>query len=80
LVIATSRRGRDVRDVKLPPLEGEVGLVFGSPRKGVRELLGEDDYPFDLILNTVPNQRTATIRTEEAVLATLAVFNLIRRD
>ncbi len=80
LVIATSRKGRDVREVKLPPLEGEVGFVFGSPRKGVIELLGEEDYNFDLILNTIPNQRTATVRTEEAVLATLAVFNLIRRD
>ena len=80
LVIATSRKGRDIREVKLPPLEGEVGFVFGSPRKGVMELLGEEDYDFDLILNTIPNQRTATVRTEEAVLATLAVFNLIRRD
>ncbi|NJE30540.1 methylase [Thermococcus sp. 18S1] len=80
LAIATSRKGRDVREVKLPPLEGEVGFVFGSPRKGVMELLGEEEYDFDLILNTIPNQRTATVRTEEAVLATLAVFNLIRRD
>lgn len=82
LSIATSRRGgRDVREVKLPPpLEGEVGFVFGSPRKGVMELLGEEEYDFDLILNTIPNQRTKTVRTEEAVLATLAVFNLIRRD
>ena len=80
LVIATSRKGRDIREVKLPPLEGEVGFVFGSPRKGVMELLGGEDYNFDLILNTIPNQRTATVRTEEALLATLAVFNLIRRD
>ncbi len=80
LVIATSRMGRDIREVKLPPLEGEVGFVFGSPRKGVMELLGEENYDFDLILNTVPNQRTETVRTEEALLATLAVFNLIRRD
>jgi predicted SPOUT superfamily RNA methylase MTH1 len=80
LSIATSRRGRDIRDVKLPPLEGEVGLVFGSPRKGVIELLGEEEFEFDLTLNTVPNQRTKTVRTEEALLATLAVFNLIRRD
>ena len=80
LAIATSRKGRDIREVKLPPLEGEVGFVFGSPRKGVMELLGEEEYNFDLILNTIPNQRTKTVRTEEAVLATLAVFNLIRRD
>lgn len=80
LVIATSRRGRDIREVKLPPLEGEVGFVFGSPRKGVMELLGGEEFEFDLILNTIPDQRTETVRTEEALLATLAIFNLIRRD
>jgi len=82
LAIATSRMGEDVRKVNLPPLEGEVGFVFGSPRKGIMEILRDfnEDYPFDLILNTIPNQKTKTVRTEEAVLATLAVFNIIRRD
>ncbi|HIP74875.1 MAG TPA: methylase [Thermococcus paralvinellae] len=82
LAIATSRRGEDVRKVKLPPLEGEIGFVFGSPRKGVMEIMRDfnEDYPFDLVLNTIPNQKTKTVRTEEAVLATLAVFNFIRRD
>ncbi|ADT83068.1 putative RNA uridine N3 methyltransferase [Thermococcus barophilus] len=82
LAIATSRKGEDVRKVKLPPLEGDIGFVFGSPRKGVMEILRDfnEDYPFDLILNTIPNQKTKTVRTEEAVLATLAVFNFIRRD
>jgi len=80
LAIATSRMGRDVREVELPPLTGEVGFVFGSPRKGIQDILGGEDYPFDLVLNTLPNQRTKTVRTEEALLATLAVFNFIRRD
>ncbi len=82
LAIATSRRGEDVRYVNLPGLEGNVGFVFGSPRRGVMETLRDyhEDYPFDLILNTLPNQKTKTVRTEEAVLATLAVFNFIRRD
>ncbi len=44
------------------------------------ELLGEEKFEFHLILNTIPNQRTETVRTEEALLATLAIFNLIRRD
>ncbi|WP_297499222.1 putative RNA uridine N3 methyltransferase [Thermococcus sp.] len=79
LVIATSRKGRDVRHAKIPPLNGEVGFVFGSPRRGVMELL-EEKYEFDLVLNTIPNQRTKTVRTEEALLATLAIFNLMRRD
>ncbi|GAB6102758.1 putative RNA uridine N3 methyltransferase [Thermococcus atlanticus] len=82
LAIATSRRGEDVRYAALPELEGKIGFVFGSPRRGVLETLRDynEDYPFDLILNTIPNQKTKTVRTEEAVLATLAVFNFIRRD
>ncbi|NPA47623.1 MAG: methylase [Thermococci archaeon] len=76
VVIATSRRGVDVRKVRLPDLSGEVGLVFGSPRKGVFELL-EEPYEFDLTLNTLPSQWTETVRTEEAVLATLAVLNVV---
>ncbi|WP_456366411.1 putative RNA uridine N3 methyltransferase [Thermococcus sp.] len=79
VTIATSRMGLDVREAEIPPLRGEVGFVFGSPRKGVSELLG-GEFDFDAVLNTVPNQRTATVRTEEALLATLAVFNLMRRD
>lgn len=80
-VIATSRNGEDVRK-KRPRLEGEVGIVFGSPKRGVLEILRDsnEDYEFDLILNTIPNQKTQTVRTEEAVMATLAVFNFIRRD
>ncbi|WP_461867066.1 putative RNA uridine N3 methyltransferase [Thermococcus sp.] len=82
LAIATSRKGGDVRYIDLPKLEGEIGFVFGSPKRGVLETLRDynEDYPFDLILNTIPNQKTKTVRTEEAVLATLAVFNFIRRD
>ncbi len=76
VVIATSRRGSDVRRTKLPDMSGEVGLVFGSPRRGVFELL-EEPYEFDVTLNTLPSQWTETVRTEEAVLATLAVLNVV---
>jgi predicted SPOUT superfamily RNA methylase MTH1 len=31
---------------------------------------------FDYVVNTVPCQGTETVRTEEALLATLAVLNL----
>ena len=81
VAIATSRKGKDVRKAELK-LAGNIGIVFGSPRKGVLEILREfnEDYRFDLILNTIPNQKTQTVRTEEAILATLAIFNFIRRD
>jgi len=76
VVIATSKMGVDVRRAKLPDLSGDVGLVFGSPRRGVFELLDEP-YEFDVTLNTLPSQWTETVRTEEAVLATLAVLNVV---
>ncbi|WP_048058327.1 putative RNA uridine N3 methyltransferase [Pyrococcus yayanosii] len=81
VVIATSRKGVDVRRADVT-LEGDVGIVFGSPRRGVMEILREfnEDYEFDVILNTIPGQKTKTVRTEEAVLATLAVLNLMRGD
>jgi hypothetical protein len=34
------------------------------------------DSIFDFVVNTIPDQGTATVRTEEALLATLAVFNV----
>lgn len=29
-------------------------------------------------INTIPNQGTETVRTEEAVLATLSIFNMLQ--
>jgi hypothetical protein len=31
----------------------------------------------DFVVNTVPTQGTETVRTEEALIASLAVFNVI---
>lgn len=70
-IIGTSRRGRDVRQVDLP--RGSA-LVFGSPLGGVEGL----PLRFDETVNTVPAQGTATVRTEEALNASLAVINLVR--
>ena len=33
----------------------------------------------DFTVNTVPNQATKTVRTEEAIFTTLAIFNLLIR-
>jgi methyltransferase len=66
-------------------------VVFGSPERGLPEVLdfdpaviaGDDEDDgrppsggFDRWLDTIPQQGTETVRTEEAVFATLACLNL----
>lgn len=70
-VVGTSREGRDVRGADLP--DG-VALVFGSPLGGIGEL----PIRTDEVVNTVPSQGSHTVRTEEAIHASLAVLNLER--
>jgi methyltransferase len=51
-------------------------IVFGSPSKGINEI-----YPTfqkinnSMYVNMFPNQKTETIRLEEALLGTLTIFN-----
>jgi predicted SPOUT superfamily RNA methylase MTH1 len=86
-VLTTSQLG-DLR----PQLDGGYTVTFGAPKRGLPKILGvdpndidawadtSDDEPdrsrFDLWLNTVPNQGSETVRTEEAMFATLACLNL----
>jgi len=86
LAIATSRYG-----VPYPIVEGQLReswrrsrrilIAFGSPRRGLKELLkGEGltlEEAFHYTINTIPNQGCETVRTEEAVYATLALINLL---
>lgn len=85
LVVGTSRYGKPFAEVQAKLLEearrrGGVGLVFGGPYGGLFEICssqGVDVSRFDFMINTIPNQGTATVRTEEALLATLAIFNIM---
>jgi len=62
-------------------------VAFGAPERGLPAILGIDPEDargdqaetggFDLWLNTVPNQGSEVVRTEEAVWATLACLNLM---
>ena len=63
-------------------------VAFGAPERGLPAIIGdsleeirEDGFEetggFDLWLNTVPNQGSQVVRTEEAVFATLACLNLM---
>jgi predicted SPOUT superfamily RNA methylase MTH1 len=66
----------------------DVLVVFGAPHKGISEIMDEEKREerekreksfiaeFDYTLNALPDQGTATVRLEEAVVATLAILNL----
>ena len=54
--------------------------MFGSPEKGVHEILGGriKNIQNSKVLNFFPDQATQTIRLEEALLGTLAIINAQR--
>ncbi|MBM4240137.1 MAG: RNA-binding protein [Euryarchaeota archaeon] len=82
LVIGTSRYAVTITsildEVKSKTKNAKhLAILFGSPYSGLHEILGDKKEIMDLELNTVPSQGTETVRTEEAVLATLSVFNVL---
>jgi len=85
LTIATSRTGAPIAQeselLKAKLIEANTVLVaFGSPRSGIQEILRREHREiadcFKFNVNTIPEQGTETVRTDEAVHATLAVLNL----
>jgi len=86
LTISTSRRGKVVRDV-LNDLtvrwksSQRPMVVFGSPSEGVPEILAREGADLgkivDFNLNMIANQGVETVRTEEALLATMSILNLL---
>jgi len=54
----------------------KLAIVFGGPYSSITEdLYG---FSWDLIkVNTIPSQGTETVRTEEAVLSTLSIINML---
>ncbi len=86
LVVATSRLGEPLMNVA-DKLRAEWGkskhvlVAFGAPSKGLHEIVKQEKLDLadlvDFVVNTVPNQATETVRTEEALYATLATLNLL---
>jgi predicted SPOUT superfamily RNA methylase MTH1 len=84
LVVLTAKRGQIIS----PAIRDEIRrrsielttFVFGAPNRGVEALLNEAgltvEEASDFIVNTIPDQGTETVRTEEAIMATLSVFNI----
>ncbi|MEM2419659.1 MAG: RNA methyltransferase [Candidatus Bathyarchaeia archaeon] len=86
LKIATSRHGlafMEVRDeiAKRWRKAKHVLVGFGAPTQGLFEIVKREGLNLtdvvDFVVNTIPKQWTETVRTEEAIIATLAVFNCI---
>lgn len=84
-LILTGKEGRSITEVigELSNLvnNGDVIVVFGSPRAGVDEILKNeglnDVLKESLFINFIPNQGLVTVRTEEAIVAVLSILNII---
>jgi predicted SPOUT superfamily RNA methylase MTH1 len=61
--------------------KGNVCVVFGSYRRGLREIAEVQglrlEQLFDFVMNFIPDQGVRTVRTEEAVYAVLSILNLL---
>lgn len=86
LMIATSRYGTSLSEVedslrKRWKTAKNVLVAFGASVEGLRELLLHENLKLEEVahftVNTVPMQGTETVRTEEAVYASLAVLNMV---
>jgi len=86
LTISTSRKGTDVREITPELIDKWKSstrplVVFGSPNDGVPEILGRLGVnvsdAMDFNINTIPEQGVETVRTEEALWASLAVLNVL---
>ena len=85
LALVTSRKGNEFADVA-EKLAGKwrsaksILVVFGSPSRGLHEIARDEGWQLselvDFVVNTVPCQGTETVRTEEAVVASLAILNV----
>jgi len=80
LVIGTSKYAAPITsilDEVKDSLKGSkrISILFGGPYSGLHDLIDQRNVDFEV--NTVPKQGTKTVRTEEAVLSTLSVFNLL---
>ena len=85
LTIATSKIGAKFADnaVKIAEKWEKAHTIlvgFGAPTRGLHEIVRDEgvnlDSIVDFVVNTIPAQGTETVRTEEALLASLAVLNL----
>jgi hypothetical protein len=87
LVVATSRKGRQIMEVMNDLSNGfetsrNVLTMFGAPNQGLHEIAAREQIKLgdivDYVVNMIPAQATETVRTEEAVFASLSIMNILR--
>lgn len=85
LTVATSKYGSPFAGLKERLAEkwvaaDRVAVIFGAPTAGLNEIAAREGLKLeqvaDFTVNTIPCQGTETVRTEEAVFASLAVFSV----
>ena len=88
LVIATSKMG-----IYFPKIVDELSekwnnakkilVGFGAPSQGLQKIVAKEKLRLedvvDYNINTIPNQGTKTVRTEEAIYATLALLSILEK-
>jgi predicted SPOUT superfamily RNA methylase MTH1 len=88
LVVATSRKGKTIHTV-MDELAArwkqarKILVAFGAPTQGLFEIAAHEHVRLEdiahFIVNTLPKQGTETVRTEEALYASLAIFNALEQ-
>lgn len=85
LVIGTSKYGDPFVTVAKEIAErwskaNSIAVVFGAPSQGLHEIAKREKLNLaevmDFVVNTLPAQGTETVRTEEALIASLAILNI----
>jgi predicted SPOUT superfamily RNA methylase MTH1 len=85
LTIGTSKYGSPFDDVRGQIVErwrhaNNVLMAFGAPSAGLNEIVAREGLRLndlvDFVVNTIPLQGTETVRTEEALVASLATFRV----
>ena len=86
LVIATSKHGKPLSEVSKElrnqwEASKNILIAFGAPTQGLYEIVKKEnlnlDNVVDYVVNTIPFQKTKTVRTEEALFVTLGILNLM---
>lgn len=86
LTVATSRYGSPLAKVSGEVLErwkaaNTVLVAFGAPSQGLGDIVKREGRRLselvDFVVNMVPMQGTETVRIEEALVASLAIFTII---
>ncbi len=85
LTIATARIGDSFMGVKGKMEQrwrdaDKILVAFGAPARGLHEIVRDEGLRLeavaDFIVNMIPQQGTATVRSEEALFASLAILNM----